>query len=72
MKGLAELTAENDALVRCAQEREDAKYRRLKQRIARVSWRFGCAGDLTAAQARKRINAAIDAWRKAEAKRGGR
>lgn len=39
MKGLAELQAENDALVSRAEAKQRASLRRLKQRIARVMWR---------------------------------
>lgn len=70
MKGLAELTAENDALVRRAEERENAKYRRLKQRIARLTRSPHLA--VSRRVMREQLNAAIDAWRKAEAMRGGK
>ena len=69
MRSLSEIQAENDAIVRRAEQRENAKFRRLKQRIANVSWRFE---SLNAAGIRREIGECIDAWRKAEAKRGGR
>ena len=65
VKGLTELTAENDALVAKAEARAAASLRRLKQRVAAcISW----DSDLV----RRDVREAIDAWDRAERKRGAR
>lgn len=64
MKGLAELIAENDELVRRADKRRAASIRRLKQRIARIF--------IDEVTTYDRIYAAIDRWYAAEQKRGAR
>lgn len=70
MRGLAELTRENDALVARAATRRDASLRRLKQRIANLthSPHLGTSRR----DMRRQINAAIDAWDAGERKRGER
>jgi hypothetical protein len=68
MKGLAEMTAENNALVGRARVREAGRLKRLKQRLARFLY-----DPLKPARfVRRDVNAAIDAWHRAEQKRGGR
>jgi hypothetical protein len=70
VKGLAEMTAENDVLVARARKRETDSLKRLKQRIARVSWQFDYVKDVAAM--RRKINECIDQWHEAEQKRGAR
>ena len=67
MKGLAELTAENAALVARAVAARKASLRRLKQRIANLthSPHLGTSRR----EMRKQINAAVDAWDAAEQRR---
>lgn len=63
MKGLAEIQAENDAIIERVRENEKASIRRLKKRIARVLWRLE--------DHRYRVSAfqAIDEWHAAERRR---
>lgn len=68
MKGLAELTAENNALIERADKRRAASIRRLKQRIARASYMFN---RMTDGRVRREINACIDAWYAAETRKAG-
>ena len=67
MKGLAEMIAENDAIVARARKRERDAIRRLKQRVARIFRGWHGAGVL-----HRDVTAAIDAWHAAEQKRAGR
>jgi hypothetical protein len=73
VKGLAELTAENDALVARAEAKRKASLRRLKQRIANVtSDVVGDRDGFMRAVTRRDINAAIDEWDAAERRKGSR
>lgn len=65
MKSLDQIRADEAALAkRRKPDSEAASIRRLKARISRIF--------IDEVTTYDRINAAIDAWRKAEAKRGGR
>lgn len=62
MKGLLELTAENDAIMARAEAKRRASIRRLKARIARIF--------IDEVTTYDRIYRAIDAWHAAEKRRG--
>jgi hypothetical protein len=70
VKGLAELTAENDALVKRAEAKRKASLRRLKQRIANAGFMVADPTERVVRVAD--VNAAIADWDAAERKRGAR
>lgn len=67
MKGLAELTAENDAIVARAEKRRADSIKRLKARIRRKVF---SRGRFLVDFGLDHIYTAIDAWHAAEKRRG--
>lgn len=71
MKGLAELTAENDELVARAETKRKGSLRRLKQRIQNILTKYPLYG-ADRGDAVSDIGLAIEEWDAAERKRGAR
>ncbi len=69
MKGLAEMTAENDALVRHAEARRRRAIRNLKARVARVLQNPPVGGPVSSFT-RRDVYRAIDEWFAAERSNG--